>query len=86
LNWSLVLGAIPPPTNSVISLLSDGTAQISCSGTAGGTYLIQATAKLSTGSSWITIGTNVVGTNGLSAFIDRDATNYPCRFYRFAAP
>ncbi len=87
LNWPLVSGAIPPPPKAVISLLSDGTAQISSSGgTAGGTYLIQAATNLSLAASWITIGTNVVGTNGGSAFVDRDATNYPCRFYRFAAP
>jgi hypothetical protein len=85
LNWALVSGVIPLPTSSVIALLSDRTARITSIGTAGGFYRIQATTSLSA-ASWVTIGTNVVGTNGISVFVDRDAPNYSCRFYRFAAP
>jgi hypothetical protein len=85
LNWALVSGVISPPADLVLGVLPGGAAEINCSGTPGGTYLIQATTNLLT-ASWTTIGTNVVGTNGLSTFIDQDAPNYRCRFYRLAAP
>lgn len=85
LSWPLVSSVIPPPADLALGMLPDGRAQINCSGTPGGTYLIQATTSLLAGS-WTTIGTNVVGTNGLSTFIDQDAPNYRCRFYRLATP
>jgi hypothetical protein len=85
LNWALVHAAISLPTSSAIDLLSDHTARITSSGTAGATYLVQATSSLST-PAWTTISTNVVGTNGLSVFIDQNAPSYPTRFYRLAAP
>jgi hypothetical protein len=85
LNWALVSGVIPLPTSSAIALLHDGTARITSIGTAGGIYRIQATTSLSA-PSWTTIGTNVVGTNGIAVFDDHDAANYPCRFYRLATP
>jgi len=72
--------------SSVISNLepqADGNMRIIASGIPGGTYLIQATADLST---WGTIATNVALTNGLITYVDLNATNYTSRYYRIAAP
>ena len=72
--------------SSVISDLepqADGNMRIIASGIPGGTYLIQATADLST---WGTIATNVALTNGLITYVDLNATNYTSRYYRIAAP
>ncbi len=83
--WPVTSGPVAPPTMLSISVSGDPAAQISCSGTPGATYLIQATTNLGNASSWVTIGTNVAGANGLFTYIDNDATNYPSRFYRATA-
>jgi hypothetical protein len=84
--WPVTSGPVAPPTMLSISVSGDPAAQISCSGTPGEAYLIQATTNLGNPSSWVTIGTNVAGANGLFTYIDYAATNYPCRFYRAATP
>jgi hypothetical protein len=80
--WPVTSGPVAPPTMLSLSVSGDPAAQISCSGTPGATYLIQATTNLGNPSSWVTIGTNVAGANGLFTYMDSDATNYPSRFYR----
>jgi hypothetical protein len=85
-SWPVTPGPMTPPTIVSVSLLADPAAVIQCSGTPGATYLIQATTNLCGASAWKTIGTNVVGTNGLSTFMDLDTTNYSCRFYRASTP
>jgi hypothetical protein len=64
----------------------DPTVQINCYGTPGSNYLIQATTTLGNASSWATIGSCVAAPSGFITYIDNDVTNYPCRFYRIAAP
>jgi hypothetical protein len=69
-----------------INYSPDPTVEISCYGTPGSNYLIQATTTLGNASSWGTIGSCVAATNGFLTYIDNDVTNYPSRFYRIAAP
>ncbi len=83
--WPLTSSMVAPPTMLSVSVEGDPAAQVNCSGTPGATYVIQATTSLGNGSSWVTIGTCVAGTNGLFSFIDSDASNYPSRFYRAMA-
>jgi hypothetical protein len=64
---------------------SDRRISIDCLGTAGASYQIQATSDLAA-AVWTTISTNQAGTNGLFQFVDSDAANYPCRFYRISTP
>jgi hypothetical protein len=84
--WPLNPGPMAPPTIVSLSVLGDPVAQVHCSGTPGATYLLQATTNLCIASAWTTIGTNVADTNGLFTFMDADATNYSCRFYRASTP
>ena len=64
---------------------SDGRMTLTAVGVGGASYSIQATTDLAA-PVWTTIGTRIAGGNGLFSFIDQDATNYPCRFYRLATP
>jgi hypothetical protein len=59
----------------------DSSTKITCCGFPGQTYLLQASASMIT-PSWTTIATNTVGASAVFTFIDLDAKNYPCRFYR----
>ncbi|HEU5395933.1 MAG TPA: Ig-like domain repeat protein, partial [Verrucomicrobiae bacterium] len=61
----------------------DGSVRVTASGLPGQTYLIQASEDLK---NWLTIGTNQPYANGLILFQDQEATNYPSRYYRLAAP
>ncbi len=70
----------PPPLLS-IAMLADGTAKLTCNGAPGGCYWVQATPILCP-TSWTTVATNVSDAIGWSFYIDRDATNFPMRFYR----
>ena len=74
-----------PVAPSIVSIepMSDPAMQLSCIGTPGNTYVIEATTNLTVSGSWLTISTNTAGTNGLFQFIDTDSVNYNCRFYRF---
>ena len=47
------------------------------------TYLIQACQKLG---AWASMSTHVTDANGIILFLDQNATSYPSRFYRLAAP
>lgn len=86
MTWPMSSGPMTPPRILSINVLSDPAAVVNCSGTAGATYLIQATTNLANASAWTTIATNVAGTNGLFTFTDLDSTNYSCRFYRASTP
>jgi hypothetical protein len=69
-----------------INYSPDPAVQIACYATPGSSYQIQATTTLGNASSWVTLGCCVAATNGFMTYIDNDVTNYPCRFYRIAAP
>jgi subtilase family serine protease len=59
----------------------DGAVTMNLTGTAGSTYILQATTNLSEGT-WLPLATNALDTNGVWQFTDVDATNFPQRFYR----
>lgn len=84
--WPLASSPKATPAILSISVAPDPAALITCGGTPGTTCFIQATTNPGDTSSWTTISTNIVGTNGLFTFIDCAVTNYPCRFYRAATP
>jgi hypothetical protein len=71
----------------MLSLLpmSDGTTRLTCAGTPGQTYRIEASASLAP-AVWSTIASASLGADGLFVFNDLNATNYPCRFYRASTP
>jgi len=59
-------------------IYQNGVFQMTMSGVAGDTYVLQATTNFST---WISLETNVPGM-GTFNWIDTNAANYPLRFYR----
>jgi hypothetical protein len=83
-DWPLSSGLPAQPQILSFQVAVGPTALMDCSGSPGGTYLIQATTNLA--AAWITLSTNVAGTNGLFQFTDSDAPNYSCRFYRLSTP
>ena len=83
LDWPL--GPLAPSILGIVSM-PDPAVQLTCVGTPGKSYVVQATTNLTAPGSWLTISTNTAGTNGLFQFIDNDSTNYSCRFYRFKLP
>jgi hypothetical protein len=75
-----------PVTPSLcLSRQPDGCARLTCAGLPGQTYRIQATTSLAA-PQWTTIATNTTGLDGLFSFIDVNAPDYPCRFYRTSNP
>src|SRR5207245_7805566 len=64
-----------------IDCLTNHTMRLSCSGWRYAQYSIEAKQDL-TAPSWTVIASPSAGMDGSMAFIDRDATNYPVRFYR----
>jgi hypothetical protein len=68
-----------------IQMLGDGCTKITCTGFPNQSYIVQATTSLSA-PSWVTIGTNASGSDGLFHFVDMDAPNFPARFYRISVP
>jgi hypothetical protein len=79
LNWTFDSAPLPPPlsiypqANGQMGLAYYGAALTTCS--------IQASTNLCA-SNWTTLVTTNTDANGLCNFLDRDATNFPCRFYR----
>ena len=65
--------------------LSDGNMLLNCAGISNRIYWVQATTNLIS-PVWTTLTTTNSDRDGLFSFIDMDATNYPVRFYRTAAP
>jgi hypothetical protein len=64
-----------------IQVFGDGCARITCAGFPNRSYIVQATASLSS-PSWTTIATNATGSDGLFVYVDMDAPLFPARFYR----
>ncbi len=70
-----------PPYITSIQLLNS-VPLLTCAGTPGATYYIQATTSLTPPIQWTVVSTNVAGTNGQFQFMDSGCSNYPPRFYR----
>jgi hypothetical protein len=79
----------PPPDGGYtprirnITETPDRRVQFTAAGTPNQLYRIQAGTDLV---HWVTIATNVAGTNGLMICLDPAATNYSRRFYRTVSP
>ena len=70
---------------ATISRLADGTICVAFDTPAGRDCLLEATTNLSA-AVWTTLCTTNSGTYNLLTFLDQDAPNYPCRFYRLFMP
>ena len=79
--WAFDSAPLPPPLS--IFPQSNGQMLLTGYGAALTTYSVQATTNLA-GGSWVTLTTTNSDDGGLFSFMDKDATNYPCRFYRSA--
>ena len=82
-----ILGSSTGQSSNITGItMTNGMTLISFAGIPARTYYVQATTNLPPTASWVTIGTNVAGTNGLFQFLDTQASNYPSRYYRTATP
>jgi uncharacterized repeat protein (TIGR03803 family) len=80
---------VPPPPPVTISNLTcnlDGSVTIYFVGGANSTIRVEAATDLTPTVVWQTVGTNVVGPEGLWQFTDTNASLYPVRYYRSATP
>ena len=85
--WAFGSPAVERPAAPSLALTpqSDGSLLLSCAGTPGQGYLIQATTSLMP-PQWTTIATNYSDGDGLMSYIVTDAASYPCKFYRTSSP
>ena len=75
-----------PPTPSTLSLapsFGNGVVTASLSGTAGQTYVIEASADLI---HWQALSTNIADAAGIVSLVDSNAMAFPSRFYRAYSP
>ena len=75
-----------PPNITAIQILSDGTVQLSGTGTPNQLYYIQFATNLSPPVLWVNLATNQADSGGSLQYIDLGATNFTARFYRFVTP
>jgi hypothetical protein len=73
----------PPSTLSLAQVGTDGAVAGQVNGTAGQTYVIQASTDLM---NWSSISTNVADTNGIVWLVDSNSISIPARFYRAFSP
>jgi uncharacterized delta-60 repeat protein len=76
-------GAPPPPVMINSLTLNDAGAVVQFSGAGRRTYVLQARDGL-TRTNWVSVSTNTADAAGSGALVDREAKNYPMRFYRIA--
>jgi autotransporter-associated beta strand protein len=84
----VVLTQLSAPASSQITgitKLGNGQIQVTGTGSAGLTYIIEANTDLTT-TNWLNIGSANADPNGVISFTDTNAVNYSQRFYRFVAP
>jgi hypothetical protein len=70
---------------AIVPVMSNRTVTVTFQGASGGLYLVQAATNVASPASWLTLSTNLAGTNGRWSFTD-SLTNQPRRFYRSARP
>lgn len=75
---SAVLTVVLPPQFASVAVLPDNTVQLSLVAVSNVWWGIETSTNLA---DWVLL-TNVVAVNGSVQFIDSNATNWPCRFYR----
>lgn len=84
-NSAATPGAVPQ-TIVITSMRLDGSAAvIQFTGTPDQKYILQASEALKDGD-WINISTNQANAAGVGIFRDAEASQFPMRFYRIAAP
>jgi hypothetical protein len=84
LSQTIVTPTAPPPCKmSLTPAFAGGKVTANLSGTAGTTYVIQASTDFV---HWTSISTNVADANGLVSLIDSNTAAYPSRFYRAYSP
>jgi len=87
LSQTIVTPTAPPPAPpckmSLAPAFAGGKVTANLSGTAGTTYIIQASTDFV---HWTYIATNIADTNGLVSLIDSNAAAFPKRFYRAYSP
>jgi hypothetical protein len=84
-NGSLTVAASPALQNPLVTQISLGSNQsivLDCSGVAGQTYYLLAGQNLLSAGSWLVIDTNAAGSNGVFQFMDSSAASFSNRFYR----
>jgi hypothetical protein len=82
----VIVSVVIPPTPSKLSLapaFGNGTVTASLSGTAGQTYVIEASADLI---HWQALSTNIADAAGIVSLVDSNAVAFPSRFYRAYSP
>ena len=84
-DWVEAAGRPCPPqiTLSVPVQLSNGALRLDFTGPTGFIYSIQASTNFA---DWLTVATNIAGTNGTYAYEDSELTNFSSRFYRVSWP
>lgn len=84
LSQAIVTPTPPPPCKmSLAPSLTRGKVTANLSGTAGTTYIIQASTDFV---HWTAISTNVADASGAVSLVDSNAAAYPCRYYRAYSP
>jgi hypothetical protein len=85
LTQSVVITLVPPPPSQISLAPSfvNGTITARLSGTAGQTYVIEASADLV---HWLVLSTNIADSLGIVSLIDSNAVAFPSRFYRAYSP
>jgi hypothetical protein len=70
------------PTITSVSANPDGSFNLNLAGSAGSTYILDATTNLIPPIGWLPVATNTLGTNGIWLFTDTNAVNFMRQFYR----
>ena len=83
MNWTFDASPAPPPFS--IFPQPNGQMVLGIYGTPQMPVTIQATTSLSA-PNWTTLVSTNTDANGTCNFVDQDATNHPCRFYRTITP
>jgi hypothetical protein len=84
-NSAATPGAVPQTILITSMRLDGGAAVIQFTGTPDQKYILQASEALKEGD-WINISTNQANAAGVGIFRDAEASQFPMRFYRIAAP
>ncbi len=78
-----VLAPLPDTTPLITGIaVGNNSVALSLGGAPDYTYVLEATANLTSPGSWQPIATNTLGTNGVWKFTDTQTTNFTQRFYR----
>jgi len=77
--------ALPSTLTGIVDLPAGGK-EITGTGVAGQTYILEATTNLNPTAIWLPLLTTTANGAGLFQFIDSSSTDFPIRFYRVNSP